>query len=93
MRKSIIILLVIAAIVVLLSPGIIGRIAEESVESNLQWAADENQGIVVTAERFDRGWFSSEGRHRIGIQDPAMQGALAILAGREPGDGDASLVI
>jgi uncharacterized protein YdgA (DUF945 family) len=93
LRKSIIILLVIAAIVVLLSPGIIGRIAEESVESNLQWAADENQGIVVTAERFDRGWFSSEGRHRIGIQDPAMQGALAILAGREPGDGDASLVI
>jgi uncharacterized protein YdgA (DUF945 family) len=86
-------LLVIAAVVVLLSPGIIGRIAEESVESNLQWAADENEGFVVTAERFDRGWFSSEGRHRVEIRDPGMRAALATLAGREPDDGDPSLII
>ena len=75
---------VIAAIVVLLSPGIIGRIAEESVESNLQWAADESKGFVVTSERFDRGWFSSQGRHRIEIRDPGMRDALATLAGRDP---------
>ena len=93
MRKSIVILLVIAAIVVLLSPGIIGRIAEESVDSNLQWAADENEGFVVTAEHFDRGWFSSEGRHRVEIRDPGMRDALSTLAGREPGDGDPSLII
>jgi uncharacterized protein YdgA (DUF945 family) len=92
-RKSIVILLVIAAIVVLLSPGIIGRIAEESVDSNLQWAADENEGFVVTAEHFDRGWFSSEGRHRVEIRDPGMRDALSTLAGREPGDGDPSLII
>ena len=93
MRKSIVILLVIAAVVVLLSPGIIGRIAEESVDSNLQWAADENEGFVVTSERFDRGWFSSEGRHRIEIRDPGIRDALATLAGRDPDDGDASLII
>ena len=93
MRKSIVILLVIAAIVVLLSPGIIGRIAEESVDRNLQWAADENEGFVVTAEHFDRGWFSSEGRHRVEIRDPGMRDALSTLAGREPGDGDPSLII
>lgn len=93
MKKSIVILLVIAAIVVLLSPGIIGRIAEESVESNLQWAADDNEGFVVTAEHFDRGWFSSEGRHRIEIRDPGIRGALTTLAGREPGNGDPSLII
>ena len=93
MRKSIIVLLVIAAIVVLISPGIIGRIAEESVDSNLQWAADENDGIVVTSERFDRGWFSSQGRHRVEIRDPAMRDALATLAGRDPSDGDPALVI
>jgi uncharacterized protein YdgA (DUF945 family) len=92
-RKSIVILLVIAAIVVLLSPGIIGRIAEKSVDSNLQWAADENEGFVVTAERFNRGWFSSEGRHRVEIRDPGMRDALSTLAGREPGDGDPSLII
>jgi uncharacterized protein YdgA (DUF945 family) len=92
-RKSIIVLLVIAAIVVLISPGIIGRIAEESVDSNLQWAADENDGIVVTSERFDRGWFSSQGRHRVEIHDPGMRDALATLAGRDPSDGDPALVI
>ena len=93
MRKSIVALLVIAAIVVLISPGIIGRIAEESVDSNLQWAADENRGIVVTSERFDRGWFSSHGRHRIEIHDEETRVALATIAGRNPGDGDPMLVI
>jgi len=80
-------------IVVLVSPGIIGRIAEESVDSNLQWAADENQGIAVTSERFDRGWFSSHGRHRIEVRDEPMRAALATIAGRDPGDGDPTLVI
>ena len=93
MRKSIVALLVIAAIVVLISPGIIGRIAEESVDSNLQWAADESQGIVVTSERFDRGWFSSHGRHRIEIHDEEMRVALATIAGRDPDDGDPTLII
>ena len=93
MRKSIVALLVIAAIVVLISPGIIGRIAEESVDSNLQWAADESQGVVVTSERFDRSWFSSHGRHRIEIRDAEIRAALATLAGRDPGDGDPVLVI
>ena len=93
MRKSIVLLLIIAAVVVLLSPGIIGRIAEESVESNLQWASDESEGFVVSSERFDRGWFSSEGRHRIEIRDPEMRDALATLTGREPGQGDPSLII
>ena len=92
-RKSIVALLVIAAIVVLISPGIIGRIAEESVESNLQWAADENQGIVVTSERFDRSWFSSQGRHRVEIHEPGIREALATLAGRDPADGDPTLII
>ena len=93
MKKSIVILLVIAAIVILISPGIIGRIAEESVDSNLQWAAGDNEGIVVTSERFDRGWFSSQGRHRVEIHDPGMRDALAALAGRDPADGDPVLAV
>ena len=93
MKKSFVVLLVIAAIIVLVSPGIIGRIAEESVESNLQWAADENQGFVVTSEHFDRGWFSSQGRHRVDIRDSEMRDALAVIAGRDPSDGDPTLVI
>ncbi len=93
MKKSIVVLLVIAAIVVLISPGIIGRLAEETVDSNLQWAAQENQGFTVTAERFDRGWFSSQGRHRIEIRDAGIRDALATIAGRAPTDGDPMLII
>jgi uncharacterized protein YdgA (DUF945 family) len=92
-KKSIVVLLVLAAIVVLISPGIIGRIAEETVDSNLQWAAQENQGFAVTAERFDRGWFSSQGQHRIEIRDAATREALAVIAGRDPDDGDPTLII
>ena len=93
MKKSIVVLLVLAAIVVLLSPGIIGRIAEESVDNNLQWAADESQGIVVTSQRFDRSWFSSHGRHSVEIHDPGTRAALATLAGREPSDEVPSVII
>jgi uncharacterized protein YdgA (DUF945 family) len=92
-RKSIVALLVIAAIVILISPGIIGRIAEEFVDSNLQWAADESQDIVVTSERLDRGWFSSHGRHRIEIRDEEIRVALTTIAGRDPDDGDPTLMI
>jgi uncharacterized protein YdgA (DUF945 family) len=88
-----VVLLVVAAVVVLISPGIIGRLAEETVDSNLQWAAQENQGFTVTAERFDRGWFSSQGRHRIEIRDAGIRDALAIIAGRDPDDGDPTLII
>ena len=92
-KKSIVVLLVIAAVIVLVSPGIIGRIAEESVDHSLQWAADENQGFAVTSSRFDRGWFSSQGRHRIEIRDAEIRDALATLAGREPDDGNPTLII
>ena len=36
MKKGIIVLLIAIALIVLVSPGIIGRIAEESVDENLQ---------------------------------------------------------
>jgi len=54
-KKGIVVLLIVIALVVLVSPGIIGRIAEESVDENLQWAADEHEQVVVPSARFDRG--------------------------------------
>ena len=93
MKKGIVVLLIAIALVVLVSPGIIGRIAEESVDENLRWAADEHEEVVVTSERFDRGWFSSEGRHRIEIHDPDAQAAIREIIGGEPTDGFPSLII
>ena len=93
MKKGIVILIVLVAVVILLSPGLIGRIAEESVDENLQRAVQENEDIVVTSEVFDRGWFSSEGRHRIEIRDPDVQDAIRELIGGDPSDGFPSLIV
>lgn len=75
MKKGIVAILVILALVVVVSPGIVGKLAEKSVDEQLQWAADENQEVVITSQQFDRGWFSSEGQHRIelGSTGPGAQ--------------------
>lgn len=93
MKKGIVAALIILALIVLVSPGIIGRIAEESVDESLQWASDQNEDIVVTPERFDRGWFSSEGRHRIEIRDPDVQAAIREFIGGNADDGFPTLII
>jgi uncharacterized protein YdgA (DUF945 family) len=92
-KKGFVVLLVVVALVVLVSPGIIGRIAEESVDESLRWAADENEDIVVTPQRFDRSWFSSAGQHRVEIRDPEIQAAIREIVGGDPADGFPTLVI
>ncbi len=72
-KKGIVVLLVVLAVLVLLSPGLIGRLAEKSVDENLNWAAEQSGGIAVTSENFDRGWFSSQGQHRVRIDDSSLK--------------------
>ena len=79
MKKSIVAVLVILAVVVLVSPGIVGRLAERSVDENLNWAAQESREVVVQSQQFDRGWFSSEGQHRIEIRDGTLRDSLLQL--------------
>jgi uncharacterized protein YdgA (DUF945 family) len=79
-KKGIVVLLVVLALVVLISPGLIGRMAEKSVEENLNWAAEESGALAVTSENFSRGWFSSEGQHRIEISDDKLKAALGSMA-------------
>ena len=69
MNRWLVALLVTLAVIVLVAPGIVGRMAEKSVEESLNLAASENDDIVVTTENFERGWFTSEGRHRIELRD------------------------
>ncbi len=75
-NKGVVALLVILALIVLITPGIVGRMAEKSVEQNLEWAEQETPEISVTSLKFDRGWFSSEGQHRIEVMDPEMRKTL-----------------
>ncbi len=76
MKKSVVALLIVLALVVLISPGIIGRLAEKSVDDNLNWAAAERSDIVITSTGFDRGWFTSEGQHRVELREGELRDVL-----------------
>ncbi len=93
MKKGVIALLIILALIVLVSPGIVGRMAESSVEEQLEWAGSQNQEVVVTTERFDRGWFSSEGVHRVELGQTGPGASIREAMGIGPGDAGPALVI
>ena len=79
MKKGIVALLLILAIIVLVSPGIVGRLAEKSMDENLDWAATESQEVTVSSQGFDRGWFSSAGQHRVELREGELRDALLSL--------------
>lgn len=79
MKKSFVFLLLALALVVIVSPGIVGKLAEQSMDANLDWAAAESREFMITSQGFDRGWFSSEGQHRIELRDGDVRAALAAL--------------
>ena len=93
MKKGVIIALVLLAVVVLVSPAIVGRLAEQSMDENLNWAAQEAGGVRVSSEKFDRGWFSSEGQHRIEVEDGQLLGALQALGGAADPDDLPVLIV
>jgi len=62
-------LLVALAVLLMISPGIVGRMTERSLEDSIALARVEAPGITISTERFERGWFSSAGRHRIELSD------------------------
>jgi uncharacterized protein YdgA (DUF945 family) len=65
MKRWIVFGLITLAVIVLVSPGIVGQLAERNLRNSISWAEDENEDLVVTEERFERGWFTAKGRHRI----------------------------
>ena len=83
MKKSVIVLILAAVLIIIVSPGIVGKLAEQSVDENLNWAAAETGELVVTSEAYDRGWFSSEGRHRVALGDGQLRAAMAAANGDE----------
>lgn len=65
MNKRIVAPLVMVALAVLITPGVIGRFAEQSVNDSLVWADNENAAFIISTTEFERGWFTSAGQHRI----------------------------
>ena len=86
MKKGVIALLLTLAVIILVSPGIVGKLAERSVEENLNWAATESGELIITSSIVDSGWFSSEGQHRVVLGDGAIRAAVA-------GDGESFPVL
>ena len=93
MKKGFVAVLVLLAVVVLISPAIVGRMAEKSMYENLDWAARESGEVRVTTEDFARGWFSSEGQHRIELQDGELLIAAEALMGPMNADDMPVLVV
>ena len=92
-KKGVIALIIILALVVLISPGIVGRMAESSMDDQIQWASDGAPELVITTESFDRGWFSSEGVHRIELGETGPGAGIRDAMGLGPGDPAPALVI
>lgn len=93
MKKGVVVILVLLAVIVLVSPAIVGRLAEQSLDENLSWAANESGEVKVTSEYYDRGWFSSEGQHRIELRDGQLKTAVQSVAGPLPDDGVPVLLV
>ncbi len=77
MKKLLIALAVLLAIV-LGSPAVIGSMAENAMQQNLGWAAGQagTGELNVSAEEFNKGWFSSTGRYRVEIGEGQLQNTM-----------------
>ena len=76
MKRWLVILLVVLAVVVLVSPGIVGRMAEKNLEENINWAETESGGLEFQTESFERGWFTSVGRYRVSLTAASVGKAM-----------------
>ena len=94
MKKGIVVLFVVLALVVLVSPGLVGWLAERSVEEQMEWASeDSGDSVIVSAEWFERGWLSSEGRHRIELRDTPNVAAAKLWLGVPSDDALPALIV
>ena len=93
MKKGVVGVLILLALVVLVSPAIVGRLAEKSMDENLNWAAQESGEVRVTSENFKRGWFSSEGQHRIELNDGELKTVVRSMAGTAGSGSDLPVLV
>ncbi|MEX2126418.1 MAG: DUF945 family protein [Woeseia sp.] len=93
MKRWVVVLLVALAVIVLVSPGIVGRLAEQSLKNSISWAQSESDDLLVIEETFERGWFTAEGRHRIELKKGKLRAAVVGLTGREDAEWIPALLV
>ena len=93
MKRWLVILLVVLAVVVLVSPGIVGRMAEKNLEENINWAETESGGLEFQTESFERGWFTSVGRYRVSLTAASVGKAMRNIQNETGNEAPPSLII
>ncbi len=76
MKRWLVLSLIALALLLLLSPGIIGRLAERGIDASVTQVSAERDDIDIAEESFERGWFSSEGRHRVALRHGSLRDLL-----------------
>jgi uncharacterized protein YdgA (DUF945 family) len=92
-KRWVVVLLVGLAVLLLISPGIIGRMTQSSLEDSIELARIESPEITISTESFDRGWFSSVGRHRIELSDRGRFPELASFVDQAGYNGMPALIL
>ncbi len=64
-KKGILALFIVVALAVLITPGVIGHLAEQGVNDSLEWVDSESGAFAISTTEFERSWFRSAGQHRI----------------------------
>ena len=72
-KRWLVFLLIALALLILLSPGIVGRLAERGIDAGLEQVAVERDDVEIAEESFQRGWFSSTGRHRVALRHGSLR--------------------
>ena len=93
MKRWVVVLLVLLAVVLLVSPGIVGQLAERSLKHSISWAESESEDFRVTEETFDRGWFTAAGRHRIELKRGDLRANLLEFSGKDENDQVPALIV
>jgi len=92
-KRWLVILLVALAVLVLVSPGIVGRMTEQGLDDYVALARVDSPEITISTERFSRGWFTSAGRHRIEFSDRAAFPELATFVDQAGYSGMPALIL
>ncbi len=85
MKKVIIAVLVLLALVLLIMPGAVGVLAENQFRALSGNLDSEAPGLQLLIEDYERGWFSSRARYRLSLEQPVMEASLKEVLDEFPG--------
>lgn len=84
MKKLLIIAVVLALLVVTITPVLVGQVAARFYPELLEASAADDANVAVDVTEFDAGWFGSRARSRVSVTAPAVVNWLAAFDVADP---------